>query len=357
MSDVLAYAAIFGSWLSFGSFAVPMKWKSVVDAGVHPLVYQANKTFWTFVTSHLVLLFLPYEFTWYGLLSGLSWVPAGVAAVVAVQHAGIAIGQSVWQVTIIATSFVWGFAILHDEHVRSIPGTAFAVLAMVGGLVGMALAFNLPATGVDMEEGHAGLLSKARNMSVASAATLDSKMSRTSRKSLTDIRFASFVPAANEEGKLLQQPKLSIGIAAALFNGIWGGSNLVPSKYAPLHGIHFCISFGIGALIVNTLMIVIYCLVAKFWWRCPLPSPHFRVMALPGFVSGSLWSLGNFFSLYAVNALGQGIGYSMVQSSIIVAGLWGIFFYRELWGRAVVLWGMCCCVCIVGVLLLAHERV
>ena len=59
------------------SLAVPMKWESVVDADVHPLVFQCYKTAWTFVTSHLILIVEPYEYTWWGILSGFSWVPAG----------------------------------------------------------------------------------------------------------------------------------------------------------------------------------------------------------------------------------------------------------------------------------------
>merc|ERR1712054_659912 len=79
-------------------------------------------------------------------------------------------------------------------------------------------------------------------------------------------------------------------------------------------------------------------------------------MALPGLISGGLWSTGNFCSLYAVNTIGQGIGYSLIQSSVIVSGCWGIFWYRELKGRPVVYWTMCCIVCMVGVLGLASEK-
>merc|ERR1712083_1093931 len=171
---------------------------------------------------------------------------------------------------------------------------------------------------------------------------------------MDDIRFGaddSCEGEISDDAKSRTSPRL--GIAAALFNGIWGGANLVPSHYAPYHGIDFVISFADGAAIANVTIAVVYVLIAKFVWRSPLPSPHFRVMALPGFLSGCLWSAGNFCSLYAVNTVGQGIGYSLIQSSVIVSGLWGILYYREMSGKPILYWSACCAVCIAGVLGLA----
>merc|ERR1712083_259558 len=169
-----------------------------------------------------------------------------------------------------------------------------------------------------------------------------------------DIRFGAddVVEAEiNEDAKPRASPCL--GIAAALFNGIWGGANLVPSHYAPFGGIRFVISFAVGAAIANLTLVVIYVFLVKCIWKTKIPSPQFRVMAVPGFASGSLWSAGNFCSLYAVNTIGQGIGYSLIQSSVIVSGLWGILYYREMSGKPILYWSACCAVCIAGVLGLA----
>jgi glucose uptake protein GlcU len=89
------------------------------------------------------------------------------------------------------------------------------------------------------------------------------------------------------------------------------------------------LSFAIGAAVANIVLIGAYALLARHYWDCALPSPQFRVMALPGLVSGTLWSMGNFLSLYAVSTLGQGMGQSFVQTGVIVSWLWGIFYYRE----------------------------
>jgi len=379
--SVLPWLSVLGAWICFGSFAVPMKWQSVVNAQVHPLIFQCYKTFWAFASAHLILFFQPYEFSYWGIVSGFSWVPAGIAAVIAVQHVGIACGQAVWQVTIIVTSMLWGCLVLHDEAVHSWCGTAASLLCLAMGIVGMTFSFNMKQPTLEAasnalippfgrSHSHGALCAKVAPLlptskSEGSCAELGEKK-RTrikTRKSLSDVRFSAddlldCVDKSFDVGEVAASPRTSmaLGISAALFNGVWGGANLVPSHYAPVHGTHFVISFGTGALIANVAIMFAYALVAKFWWRSALPSPHIRVMTLPGCLSGVLWSAGNFCSLYAVSTLGQGVGYSLIQSSVIVSGLWGIVYFRELRGSAVLCWSVFCALCVGGVLGLAAEK-
>merc|ERR1712232_1201832 len=63
------------------------------------------------------------------------------------------------------------------------------------------------------------------------------------------------------------QSSAVVGIVAALFNGVWGGANLVPSHFSPLGGIHFAISFATGALLANIVIMTVYILLAKCYWR------------------------------------------------------------------------------------------
>lgn len=350
--DFMPYVAVLVAWLCFGSFAVPMKWQSVVDAKVHPLVFQCYKTWWTFVTSHAVLLFgEKYRLTWWGLASGLSWVPAGVAAVLAVRHVGIAYAQAVWQVTIIGTSFVWGFVVLDDDSVRDWPGTVLAILCLIFGIVGMTLSFNIRKTRTEPSEPEDRPQGTNGNRDHSAVENVGSEGRPSLEQGLVALEDGSQSPSSSPE------VSMCVGLAAALFNGVWGGANLVPSHFASLHGTEFVISFATGAAVVNLVMLAGYALLCCMYWRTPMPSLELRVMAVPGFLSGTLWSIGNFCSLYVVSSvLGQGIGYALIQSSVIVSGLWGILFYKEMSGRPVLYWSLCCIVCSVGVVLLAFER-
>mmetsp|Transcript_65873 Transcript_65873/g.122955 ORF Transcript_65873/g.122955 Transcript_65873/m.122955 type:complete len:401 (-) Transcript_65873:162-1364(-) len=373
VSDPLPWLAVAACWLCFGSFAVPMKWAPVLKADVHPLVYQTYKTFWTFVTSHLVLVYQPFELSYWGLVSGVSWVPAGVFAVVAVRHIGVACGQAVWQVTIILTSFVWGFFILDDSDVHTLWGTLLSIGALCTGVVGMTLAISwkrVPATSAI----------NGRGLLAASAAEDAYEAPRPNSGSDVGTNSAAVVPQLGHrrshctppsdgevssatppcENGSQQQPGVvrqstALGIAAALFNGMWGGANLVPSHYAPLKGVHFTLSFAWGSMVVNICMLLGYQLL-RLCTKRQVVSLHFRVMAVPGFISGTLWSTGNFFALYVVQHLGQGIGNSCVQMNLAVAGLWGICYYRELAGHRICVWLLFVTIAMCGVVGLALER-
>ncbi len=37
--------------------------------------------------------------------------------------------------------------------------------------------------------------------------------------------------------------------------------------------------------------------------------------------------------MISVQYLGEGIGYSVIQASMLVSGLWGIFYYQEITGK------------------------
>jgi len=155
------------------------------------------------------------------------------------------------------------------------------------------------------------------------------------------------------------------GMAAAVFCGLWGGSILVPMKWAPSDatGSHYLISFAVGASIITIALWLVRFTVYAFQSKSlrlgyeRLPSLHLRVMWLPGGISGLLWSIGNFFSLISVLYLGEGVGYPLVQTSILVSGLWGIFYFKEVKGtERISKWLSASCLTIFGILLLSYEH-
>lgn len=249
------------------------------------------------------------------------WVPAGMAAVCAVQNAGISCGQSIWQGTIILNSFVWGLFILKDTHFHNNYIGGFLIFGLIVSVVGMTLCF-------------------------AKKSTENQRVQPSMDESLTSV---GSVKSHNDQGSMV------LGVGAALFNGIWGGANLVPSKYSPYHGIRYALSYSYGAAIANICLLIAYALLQLIYGR-PFPSFHFRVMAFPGFLSGCAWSAGNFCSLYAVNALGEGIGYSLIQASVIISGAWGIILYGELSGYRILIWSFFLLICVATMVGLALEK-
>ena len=157
------------------------------------------------------------------------------------------------------------------------------------------------------------------------------------------------------------------GLLAAAFNGLWGGTNLVPLHFAAQAGYggpSYVISFACGSLIVTfSLWTIRFCYEA-YRLDCDigaaynaLPSFHIRQMWFQGMLSGFLYSMGNFMSIISVTYLGQGVGYSFTQFSMLVSGLWGIFKFGEIKGRRRIMnWFFSAMTAVIGVLWLCYEH-
>jgi hypothetical protein len=202
----------------------------------------------------------------------------------------------------------------------------------------------------------------------------DSEQSRDDGIFLSDHQTTSLQPMEQDPKVTIgicgcyhiQVSKRKLGMAAGAFSGLYGGSILAPMKFCKsdtTKGTHFLISFAIGASIVNLALWIFRYMyhiakhksfVTAYYM---LPSFHLRVMALPGSLAGLLWSIGNFFSLISVNYLGEGVGYPLVQTAILVAGLWGIFYFKEVNGfERISKWLLSSLLTIFGILLLSYEH-
>ena len=181
-SPFVGWIAMLIAIVAFGSFAAPAKSKRVVDANVHPLVYQTYKSFWCFATSWLVLLIpgVKFSFTPFALLSALFWVPGGWMAIASVQYAGLAVSQATWSSVIVSVCFVSGIA-LFKEPVQSWPLAGAGIAGMIVSIAGMAVfsdpsrakrrAAKLYAASGQGDGGEAGAASHSGGCGAAAEAT------------------------------------------------------------------------------------------------------------------------------------------------------------------------------------------
>ena len=95
-TEATGLAWALASVFLFGSFAVPIKTPAMQQARVHPIVIQCYKSTACFVTSFLVLLLRDFKFSYWGVLGAGIWVLNGIAAIAAVQCAGIGVSQAIW---------------------------------------------------------------------------------------------------------------------------------------------------------------------------------------------------------------------------------------------------------------------
>eukprot|EP01082_Thalassiosira_pseudonana_P005134 g4680.t1.2.5e174189 g4680 g4680.t1 contig16:43451-44874(+) len=332
------FAALIGA-LGFGSFAVPIKGDAANSVDVDPLVMQSYKSLMCFLSSWLVLLCgQEFTFTWWGIVSGLFWVPAGAFNIFAIRNAGLAVSQGIVSSSIVMVSFIWGDLIFR-EAVKSELIAYFAVCLIMAGLYGM----SFFSTSEEQPE-HTSVSDNDNNgeekLDLMRHESSDSFDSSNDNSSMGPLEISERRKPSIRGRPILicgkTYSRRNIGLCSALICGVWGGSCLVPMHYAQgdVKGLAYVISFSVGALTVTVLLWVArfaYHLVKlKSVWEAyeVLPSFHLRVMLLPGATAGSLWSIGNVGSIVAVKHLGQGVGYSASQAALLVSGMWGIFYFK-----------------------------
>lgn len=285
--------------------------------------------------------------------------------------AGLAIAVGTWASIMIMVNFLFGIVIFR-EPVYDILGTLASFVLLIIGLVGMAL-YSAPQ--------------KAESPSPASSFIADSEENGCQMQPLEDplmtegsqlVVNADQLDSRQDDGVYSTQEahyvlcgiplsERQCGILGAAMNGVFTGSSLVPLHYAKEEGFggaNFMISMATGSLIAN---IVVWCCFVGFTtmvhsgtWQdgfLRMPRWYFKELWFPGFMAGLLLSIAMFGSILAVTYLGQGVGNSLVQTKILVSGLWGIFFYKEVRGtKTIALWFLSAVVAVLAIIWLSLER-
>eukprot|EP00566_Odontella_aurita_P000594 CAMPEP_0113531744 /NCGR_PEP_ID=MMETSP0015_2-20120614/3664_1 /TAXON_ID=2838 /ORGANISM="Odontella" /LENGTH=373 /DNA_ID=CAMNT_0000430609 /DNA_START=543 /DNA_END=1664 /DNA_ORIENTATION=+ /assembly_acc=CAM_ASM_000160 len=364
-----------------------------------------------FLTCWLVIpMGQKFSFTPWGIVSGLFWVPGATAGIYGIRNSGLAIAVGTWSSLCVVSSFCWGIFVF-NEKVHSVLNSCCACLLLCSGLVGMSRYSSprvspsrkkettpraaptqdmmplLKESDVDLEKdeslipGKPHITRKRPTMSEKDSPPhpkdeLSAYLAPLELNSTPRARKYSESSLSSKEGSpstvvllngRLSMTKRQLGIVGAVINGTWGGTNMIPLHYASLEGyggVGYTISFAIGAALVTVFMWLLRYLYHVYQTRGSfrkaygaLPSFHLREMWWSGLISGSLYSLGNFGSIMAVTYLGQGVGYSFTQLAMLVSGLWGIFYFKEIQGADMIIrWILAASVTITGIIWLSYEH-
>jgi glucose uptake protein GlcU len=88
-----------------------------------------------------------------------------------------------------------------------------------------------------------------------------------------------------------------------------------------------------------------------------MPPFHLKELWFRGFLAGLLLTIGMFGSIMAISFLGQGVGNSLVQTKILISGLWGIFWFKEVKDTQTIgKWFASAALCVSAILWLSYER-
>lgn len=288
------------------------------------------------------------------------WVPGATAGIYGVRNAGIAVAVGTWSSITVISSFIWGILIFH-EGVKSVPRTVCAFVLLILGLIGM----SKYASPVMMSTSDSTLLE------------MSAPRRESDRLYLPVEKFDKEIKIEPEKdlmfcygcsGYQFSLSRRQLGVLGAAFNGLWGGMKLIPLHYAKEEGFGgagYLISFAIGSMIVNIFAWIIYLLYKLRQTKggsleeaiACLPEWHLKEMCIPGLIAGMLYTLGNLCVIVAVTYLGQAVGFSLAQLQLLVGGLWGIFFYREIVGYRIILsWFGSAFFALCGIIWLSYEH-
>lgn len=358
---------VLGAWVFWGTYPVPFKLPAAQKANTDPFAFQFMKSMWVCITSWLILTWRPFYFTYWGFVGAALWIPAGLLFITSVKCTGVAFATPIANGIQVIVSFCWG--VFLGEVVHNVYLSVLAMVIMIIGMTGISISVNYEKikaarlakqkqqlsinVAVERDErtplfANTPLIDQIdeeypyQNQNQNQKAALFEKTplidqvekpgyQKQRRSSVNEHQIYKIVDQpTDQENKAAERAKFIFGIICAISAGFFGGSQNVPLRKAPpqAHGIEYVISFGIGAVLVITVFTILY-VCWRLTTRRGLPTVNLRLSFVPGTMAGLLWSAGNICNIYATLEWGQTVGFPLVMCNMMVAGIWGVFYYNE----------------------------
>lgn len=334
-SVLIGWIGVLGAIFIFGCYGINIKTPAVTEAKCDCMVFQVYYSVAVAVVSFLIWAIAgSQDGMWFtgssfcmGLLFGVLWIISQVFGYLAIQNVGYAVGPAVWVGVTITVSFVWGVAVFNTP-VNSWPGAIGAIAMLLLGVV------------------------LAAGSSVISNQQQQQKENQ-AREALT--QEAPEAPEAKEEteGEGGEEGaggnKFIFGVLSACGLGLCNGTLMVsltcfdqgcdsigvqPYTGTVLAPLAFLPSLAAGILVAQPVLFLLYW--GKAMASGNMPQFHFKTVALPGLLTGTYWGMGNFCAMFATVYLGQTIGFPLTQCCLILNGVWGILYFKEIVGAAAI---------------------
>lgn len=107
------------------------------------------------------------------------------------------------------------------------------------------------------------------------------------------------------------------GLLTAMLSGLIWGSQFVPIKIGQVSPKDYFFSMTVG--IFATAMVISFINRIKFQKRGISAS----------LLSGVIWAIGNLLAVFSIAAIGLAKGLPVTQLAVLVAVLWGLFYFKE----------------------------
>ncbi|PFH36069.1 hypothetical protein BESB_057200 [Besnoitia besnoiti] len=279
-----------------------------------------------------------FVFTWWGALSGAMIVAAVNAGFVAISRVGLAVHAAISMGVAVVTSFMWGVLVNNDRLAL----LWVDILAVVFLSLGSAIS------------------AFPEEIARAIAACFRKDVAPVYSRSATQSSVAEAHPLVLDGAEPSENHQIShaTGILLCIVSGMCGGLSLGPMSFVPTEdkGVAFLPSFATGIMLAALTAISIRLICGK-----QRPVWHFRAAFRWGVLSGFLYLVATLAVIIAIPRVSFAVAYPSKQSAIIVSGLWGILFFREMRGFAIAVFAFGSSLVLSGAILLSNftypERV
>ncbi|KAG0629298.1 hypothetical protein M758_1G092300 [Ceratodon purpureus] len=326
-----------------GSFAVMSKTRYMRRARVSPLIFNFWACMGVVISSLLVLFKYKFVFALQGLLSGVFFVLSFINTFRAVRLLGVAVAYGIWAGTAAVVSFMareWMEGATKHFFLAGV-----AILVTFVGIVGVAWSGHMSWEPQEFYEDDDHTQALIQSQPSFAGWVQNRKLSNVAGQS--DI-------GPKPKNILMGEPasrSFSAGVFSAVLAGILGGLVMIPAVTAPdgAKGNAFLPSFGIAVAIFTPIATALPYLSTS----CEIPNLAAQDAAAPGIFSGFLWTVGNMLNILAVFYVGFSVAYPLFQCGLIVAGLWGMLYFEESSGNALVSLWAADIVVLIGIFLLS----
>ena len=396
-----------------GTYPIFVKAPRVLEAKVHPAIFQLYKSVWVALTG-VVLIGLRfasgtqpvYAFTWWGVAAALAWVPAGSCLIAAVPRAGVGGTVLIFDGSTTLLSFLV-FTMAFHEPIKSYAledGSVYfrAPFYLAGALIGMAGLVLLPKWLAQPQPTAAGrampvrysrgavppsgaaeplLGAQQQQQACAGAAKLASPSALESGACDGMAASPAAAPAASDPHA--SASSIATGYALAVLAGALSAlqyglvttakkqAGVPPSAVAAeaLDAIgSWTFTFGLGSVMVNAAGIGAVAGINALSGGGGrggrgeavggvLSLSTARAIMLPASAAGVFYCWSMVLTTLAVQRGGNATVLAQRNAaSLVVSGLWSLLYYREIRGVAALAWALSAVLTMICVVLLGLEK-
>ena len=376
-NNAIGFCAAIVSVICFGTNFIPVKKYDTGDG----MFFQWCMCVGVWMSGLVTQLVLQAKFEPIAMLGGVLWCTGNVTAVPIIQCIGLGLGLLIWGGTALVVGWACAyFGLLGEASEKSqvhipwlnILGALFAVASLV---VFSQVKTGAPDADADADAAAAADSNGDSSLTHASSGYSEHLLAPTGH--IQDMPVAITEPVKHTSDswvdKLSPFARRVVGLSLAVLAGVFYGTNFNPPQWLIEHPFSACpagvtdlsdpcvhsanqydyiFSHFCGILLASTVYFLAYCIYTR-------NNPYLTSeLALPSFLSGTVWSLAQIGWFIANSELAQVVSFPIVTTGPgVVGAIVGIVLYKEIQGqRNFIFLGLAILVTLVGCICIALSK-